>query len=270
MIGLGAMGLPMATTLAAKGFDVVGFDVDAGRRAMFTPAVAALEEVAGCDCVLLSLPNDAIVSSVMEALAAILAPGTVVIDTSTIGPDTARAMSEAAASAGLGYIDAPVSGGAAGAASGQLLMMVGGAEETIAKVRPVLDAMSKKVALCGGPGSGAVVKLANNMLCSGHLLLAGEALRIAAANGVAPEAMLDAVNSGSGRSAVTEVNLPRWVLSGAFDSAFSLGLMAKDMKLAAAVPGAGRLAGEVAERCAAAADEMGRDTDFNHIVERPA
>lgn len=267
VVGLGAMGLPMARTLSGAGFAVRGFDVSAARRALLPDAVDSLETAAAAQSVLLSLPNDAVVKDVVAALVPLMAEGGVVIDTSTIAPETARAVQAEAASRGIGYVDAPVSGGAAGAAAGSLLVMAGGTDADVARAMPVLDALARAVVRCGGPGAGAVVKLANNMLCAGHLLLAAEALRLAAANSVSAEALLDAVNAGSGRSAVTEVNLPRWVLSGTFDSAFTLGLMAKDVSLAESLPGAGVLSAEVARRWRAAAETLDPGADFNRIVE---
>ena len=269
VIGLGAMGRPMAETLAGAGFAVRGFDTSAERRAALPQATATLDDLAGVDAVVLSLPNDAVVGSVVKAL--LHWPSVpLIIDTSTVSPVTARLMSEAADRAGGAYLDAPVSGGAAGAAGGSLLVMVGGDTAPVERAMPVLDAMARKIVRCGGPGAGAVVKLANNMLCSGHLLLAGEAMRIAEAGGVDAASLLEALNAGSGRSAVTEVNLPKWVLPGAFDSGFTLALMAKDMGLAADLAGAGRLTTEIAERVRAAAEAMGGDADFNRIVERRA
>ncbi|MEO1102807.1 MAG: NAD(P)-dependent oxidoreductase [Pseudomonadota bacterium] len=268
VVGLGAMGLPMAKTLAAKGFAVTGVDVSETRRAAFSPSAADLEAISEVDAALLSLPDDGAVTAVVARLGALLGEGAVIVDTSTIGPDTARAMHDEAARHGIGYLDAPVSGGAAGAAAGALLVMVGGKGEDIDKALPLLEALAKKVARCGGPGAGAVVKLANNMLCAGQLLLAGEALRMAEAGGVTPEALLDALNAGSGRSAVTEVNLPRWVLPQAFDSGFTMALMAKDVSLAAQLAGAGKLAAEISERWQGGAEALGGAADFNRIVER--
>jgi 3-hydroxyisobutyrate dehydrogenase len=266
VIGLGAMGLPMARTLAQAGFAVTGCDTDADRRAAFPGAVdhPGTASSGAQDAVLLSLPNDEAVRAVASALP--LPAGAVVIDTSTVAPDTSRDMQAALAERGIGYVDAPVSGGAAGAASGQLLVMAGGTDPDMARARPVLDALARLVVLCGGPGAGATVKLANNLLCAGHLVLVGEALRMAEAGGVEADALLSALNAGSGRSAVSEVNLPRWVLSGAFDSGFTLGLMAKDLGLAAALPGAGRQARGLADRWRDAATRLGPGEDFNRIV----
>jgi len=269
VVGLGAMGLPIARTLADAGFAVAGFDASAERRALLRGAVDSLGEITAADALVFSLPDDTAVSDVTRTILPRLAAGAVVIDTSTVAPQTARAMQAEAAAHDVGWVDAPVSGGAAGAASGSLLVMAGGSEEDVARAMPVLDALARRVARCGGPGAGAVAKLVNNMLCAGQLLLAGEALRMAEANGVAAEALLEAVNAGSGRSAVTEVNLPRWVLSGAFDSAFTAGLMAKDVTLAEALPGAGILAAEIAARWRAAAGRLGAAADFNRVAETP-
>lgn len=259
----------MARVLAAAGHDVRSFDADAAKRADAPGAVDALEQVAGVEAALLSLPDDAAVRAVAAALWRTLRRGAVVIDASTVSPETTRALHREAAAHGIGWVDAPVSGGPAGAASGALLAMVGGDDADVERARPVLEALSRKIARCGGPGAGGVAKLANNMLCAGHLLLAGEALRMAAQGGVSPEALLEAVNAGSGRSAATEVNLPKWVLSGAFDSGFTLGLMAKDVALAAAAPGAGDYARRVARDWAEARDALGAGEDFNRIAARP-
>ncbi|MEL6298456.1 MAG: NAD(P)-dependent oxidoreductase [Pseudomonadota bacterium] len=267
IVGLGAMGLPMAETLSGAGFDVIGFDTDAARRAMFPRAVDDLAGLAGCGSVVLSLPNDTIVTAVVETLTNTLAAGAVIIDTSTVAPETTRTLSAHAAASSVGYVDAPVSGGAQGAAAGSLLVMAGGEADALTKAQPVLDAIARTVVACGGPGAGNVVKLINNMLCAGQLVLAGEALRMAAAGGVTPDDLLDAVNAGSGRSAVTEVNLPRWVLSGAFDSAFTMGLMSKDVALAENLEGAGSVAQGVAARWRSALARIGPDDDFNRIVE---
>lgn len=267
IIGLGAMGLPMARTLADKGFAVTGFDVSAQRRAALTGAVQSLDELAATDIVIMSLPNDEVVKAVAGELMGCLGAGRVIVDTSTVAPETTRGLASAAAAKGIGYVDAPVSGGASGAATGSLLVMAGGAEADVAKARPALDALARKVVVCGGPGAGNVVKLANNMLCAGQLLLAGEALRMAEAGGVTPADLLEALNAGSGRSAVTEVNLPRWILSGAFDSAFSMALMTKDVRLAAALGGSGPLTSEIARRWSTATTDLGGEVDFNRVVE---
>jgi 3-hydroxyisobutyrate dehydrogenase len=127
------------------------------------------------------------------------------------------------------------------------------------------------VVRCGGPGAGHVVKLVNNMLCAAHLALAGEALRLGEAAGVDAATLVEALNAGSGRSGVTEVNMPAWILSGAFDSGFTMGLMRKDVKLAHDVAVALGALGPMSERAAEgwreSAATLDNAQDFNRMAE---
>ena len=238
VIGLGQMGGNMALTLKAAGFAVTGCDVFEQARSRLAAqglTVVAPEALPASDVYLLSLPTSAHVREVIEQSPGLLtlAPkGSVIIDTSTSDPAVTRELAEKVTAAGLLWLDAPVSGGPKGAASGKLGMLLGGDESTIARVLPMLEAMSAKRTHVGGPGSGHVVKLANNYLCAAHLLTTAEAVAMAAKAGVEPAACLAGLNSGSGRSAVSEVNFPEWVLSERFDSGFTTGLMRKDLRLA--------------------------------------
>ncbi|WP_338035124.1 NAD(P)-dependent oxidoreductase [Vreelandella malpeensis] len=238
VIGLGQMGGNMALTLKAAGFAVTGSDVFEQARDRLASQgleVAAPEALPETDVYLLSLPTSAHVREVLESspgLLAIAPKGSVIIDTSTSDPSVSRMLAQKVAEAGLAWLDAPVSGGPKGAASGKLGMLLGGDEVVIERVRPILEAMSAKRTHVGGPGSGHVVKLANNYLCAAHLVTTAEAVAMAAKAGVAPEACLAGLNSGSGRSAVSEVNFPEWIVSGRFDSGFTTGLMRKDLRLA--------------------------------------
>ncbi|MGP9819959.1 NAD-binding protein [Salinarimonas sp. NSM] len=124
---------------------------------------------------------------------------------------------------------------------------------------------------CGGPGAGNVAKLVNNLLCSAHLLLAGEALALGEAAGIDPRALAAVLAAGSGRSAAIETNLPTWVLSGTYDSGFTMGLMAKDVRLARALGEAvgalGPLSQAVAQTVAAGEARTGAAADFNRLVD---
>lgn len=269
VIGLGAMGLPMARRLVAAGHDVVAWDASDQRRAA---ADVPLDEAAarGAGAVLLSLPHDAAVLAVAEGvLHAGPAPGAVVIDCSTVAPETPRRLAPRFAEAGFAWIDAPVSGGPAGAAAGTLTVMAGGEAAALARARPVLDAVAGKVVHVGGPGAGAVAKLVNNLLVASHLLTAAEALRIGRLAGVETSALLAVVNGASGRSAATEGNFPRWIASGSFDSGFTAGLMRKDLRLAAAlaeaVGGPGSVSAAVLSAWAESRAEDG--ADFNRVAE---
>jgi 3-hydroxyisobutyrate dehydrogenase len=226
LVGLGRMGGAMAGRLRAVGFEVAGFDADPQKG-----GAASLDAVAA-PLVILSLPEERAVSAVLDGLLPLLPAGALLIDTSTLSPMAARGFADRAARAGCAYLDAPVSGGPAGAAAGSLAMMLGGAAESVERARPVLERMATRIIHVGGPGAGQVAKLVNNLLVATHLVVAGEALRIGEQAGVPADALLGVINAASGRSAATEVNFPRWILSGSFDSGFSAGLMRKDVRLA--------------------------------------
>lgn len=235
VIGLGNMGMAMLTHLRALGEVPRGWDLDPAKRAAAAaagaPAPAALAEAAAA-VTILSLPNEAAVAAVLAALLPALPAGAVVVDTSTLSPGAVRGFAQQAAAAGCAYLDAPVSGGPAGAAAGTLAMMIGGDAAAVERARPVLARLAAKILHIGGPGAGQVAKLVNNLLVATHLVTAAEALRLGAAAGVAPDALLPVLNGATGRSAATEVNWPRWIASGTFDSGFSAGLMRKDVRLA--------------------------------------
>ncbi|MCK0715818.1 NAD(P)-dependent oxidoreductase [Chromohalobacter sarecensis] len=238
VIGLGQMGGNMAMTLHAAGFAVTGTDVyDAARDSLAARGlnVTRLDTLPEADVYLLSLPTSTHVREVIEASPGLLqlAPkGSVIVDTTTSDPAVTRELAQKVVEAGIEWLDAPVSGGPAGAASGALGMLLGGEPATIERLAPMLEAMSARYTHVGPAGSGHVVKLANNYLCAAHLLTTAEAVTLAARAGVDPAACLAGLNSGSGRSAVSEVNFPKWILSDAFDSGFTTGLMRKDLRLA--------------------------------------
>ncbi|ALM53024.1 NAD(P)-dependent oxidoreductase [Halomonas huangheensis] len=277
VIGLGHMGGNMALTLHAAGFTVLGTDVAESTRNKIAERglrVVAPKALPAADVYLLSLPTSAHVREVIESSPGLLqlAPkGSVIVDTSTSDPVVTRELAGKVIDAGLEWLDAPVSGGPAGAASGTLGMLLGGEATTIERVEPMLKAMSARYTHVGAAGSGHVVKLANNYLCAAHLLTTAEAVALAQRAGVSPEACLAGLNSGSGRSAVSEVNFPRWILSDAFDSGFTTGLMRKDLRLArdAAIDQGLSLdlLNKVVEQWHADADGLSDSADFNHITD---
>lgn len=274
VIGLGQMGGAMALTLLRAGFSVTGSDVSEATRERLAGQglnVVAPDDLPASDVYLLSLPTSAQVREVIEASPGLLAlarPGSVIVDTSTSDPAVSRELAARVEAAGLEWLDAPVSGGPRGAATGTLGMLLGGSEATIARLVPMLEAMSARYTHVGGPGCGHTVKLANNYLCAAHLLTTAEAVALAVRGGVDPAACLAGLNSGSGRSAVSEVNFPEWVLSGRFDSGFTMGLMRKDLRLARdavqtlELP----LLERVVAQWQASADALADHEDFNRIV----
>ena len=238
LVGLGQMGAAMLRRLRAEGQGVLGFDLEPGlrdaARAAGAVACAAPHGVAA-PLVIFSLPHAGAVEAVLAALLPHLPMGAVIVDTSTIEPASARRFAQQCDAAGVAYLDAPVSGGPGGAASGQLAMMVGGSAAALERVRSSLVLLTARIVHVGDSGAGQVAKLANNLLVATHLAAAAEALRMAARAGVPPEAILPVINAASGRSAATEVNWPRWISTGSFDSGFTAGLMRKDVRLALAL-----------------------------------
>ena len=235
LIGLGQMGGAMLRRLRAEGQPVLAYDLDPRLRQSASEAGAtACDSPAGitASVVLLSLPQASAVSAVLDELLPVLPPGAVIVDTSTLEPVAARGFAADATRVGIAYLDAPVSGGPAGAEAGQLVMMVGGDPAALERATPQVSRITSRIVHVGAAGAGQVAKLANNLLVATHLAAAAEVLRMADAAGVPPEALLPVLNAASGRSAATEVNWPRWIATGAFDSGFTAGLMRKDVRLA--------------------------------------
>ncbi len=235
VIGLGNMGLAMVKRLVACNLTPRGWDIDPAKRAQAQAlGVVICDTLAASvdEITLLSLPQADAVSAVLgEALPA-MPSGAIIIDASTLSPGSVRGFARQAAEKGVFYLDAPVSGGPAGAVAGSMAMMVGGEAAALERATPILKHLTARLLHIGPSGAGQVAKLVNNLLVATHLVTAGEALRLGAAAGVAPDALLPVLNGASGRSAVTEVNWPRWITSGSFDSGFSAGLMRKDIGLA--------------------------------------
>lgn len=237
IIGCGNMGGGMASQLVKNGFDLTCFDpnpeISSKMAALGATTAASAGALAkACDVIILSLPKAAVVEAVMAEMLPDIQAGTVILDASTSEPATSQAMSAQGAEYGFAFVDGPVSGGPAAANAGTMTMLLGGDADAIETLRPVLDIITAKTVQVGGSGAGHAAKIANNMLCAANLVLVGEAIRLGQAAGVSPEDLLEGINAGSGRSGVSEVNFPKWVLNDAFDSGFTMGLMRKDVGLA--------------------------------------
>ncbi len=270
IVGLGPMGGGMRKRLDSEGWSVSGFDIDASRSEYAT--IEALCAVS--DVVLLSLPDALAVREVAlgdSGIAAVGRSGLVVADASTDDPETARALADGLHRRGIDFLDAPVSGGRKGAEEGALSMLVGGDADVLAKVRPLLTVLAKNVLHVGGVGCGQAAKLVNNLLVATELIAVAEALRLGREAGVDAETLLTAINASSGRSAVSEINFPRWILNEAFDSGFSAKLMRKDVRTALELAASRGTNLDLLERAAEIwRDSTGRlpdDHDFNRIAE---
>ena len=231
-VGLGNIGFPMCRRLLESGYEVLAYDAnpEAVSRLEDTPAEPAdsLKTLAAADVVLLSLPGSDVVEEVVlgeGGLAEGLSPGKVLIDTSSSRPSSTRDLAKKLAESGVEMLDAPVSGGVLRAEEGKLAVMVGGREEVFERWREVLESF-------GDHGAGHLVKSLNNLLSATTLASAAEAVILAEKAGVAPEALLEVINAGNGRSYSTEVKFPKFILDRSFDDGFALGLMVKDLKIA--------------------------------------
>lgn len=281
VLGLGQMGRGMALALARAGHEVLGYDIDPAIRAARRAEGVAVAEAAGdlwsgAEAAFVSLQTPEQVEAALlgpDGPLGRAAPGMVVVDASTSQPQTTRRVAARLEEAGLAMIDAPVSGGPTGAEAGTLTMLIGGDPADIARIAPALDALATRRVHVGPVGAGHVAKLVNNLLCATHLLAAAEAMRLCEASGLDVATAMAGINAGSGRSAATEVNLPRWVLNGAYDSGFSMKLMRKDVALARRLVADLGLSLPLAEQAALlwaqSAATLGDGEDFNRIAAHP-
>ena len=241
-LGLGAIGAPMARQLARR-FDLAVWNRTASRAVAFasthhgasqarTPAEAAT----GRDFIVTCLPTSNEVEQILDGpngLLAGLQRGALVIDCTSGDPDSSRRIAARLAEAGVGFIDAPVSGGVSGAEQGILTVMCGGSAANVEKARPVLEAFGRKIVHCGDVGAGDAIKAVNNAMLAVHIWSAAEGLAALRKSGVDPKVALDVINSSSGRSNTSENLFPERVLTRAFPRTFRLALLDKDLRIAA-------------------------------------
>jgi 3-hydroxyisobutyrate dehydrogenase len=251
-IGLGNMGAPMAANLIKAGHQVTGYDlvpeavaalVEKGGRT----AASAAEAIAAADVVITMLPAGPQVREVYLGNAGVLGRarrGALLIDCSTIDVDSARAVAAAAREAGFDMVDAPVSGGTAGAAAATLTFMVGGEAAAFARAQPILEAMGRTIVHTGPAGNGQAVKICNNMLLAISMIGVCEALTLAQKLGLTPQTLFDVVSKSTGQC---------WALTGYcpvpgpvpsspanrdYAAGFTAAMMLKDLRLAQQAAGA--------------------------------
>ena len=251
-VGLGNMGGPMAANLARAGHRVVGFDVAAAAREAAAAhgvdlAATAEDAVRAADVVITMLTDGRLVTQLYATLLPLAAKGTLFIDSSTIDVPSARAAHDAAVAAGIRSVDAPVSGGVAGAVAGTLTFMVGGEENAVAAAQPILALMGRNVVPCGGPGAGQAAKLCNNMILGVSMIAVSEAFVLAEKLGLSADALFRVASTSSGQcwALTTYCPVPGPVPASPanrnYVPGFSAALMLKDLRLsqeAAGVSGA--------------------------------
>jgi 3-hydroxyisobutyrate dehydrogenase len=251
-IGLGNMGAPMAANLVKAGHQVTGYDLVPATVAALAanggrPAASAVEAIAAVDIVITMLPAGPQVREVYLGNAGILGRArkdALLIDCSTIDVATARGVAAAAHEAGFDMVDAPVSGGTAGAAAATLTFMVGGEASAFARARPILEAMGRTIVHTGPAGNGQTVKICNNMLLAISMIGVCEAFTLAQKLGLAPQTLFDVVSTSTGQC---------WALTGYcpvpgpvpsspanrdYAAGFTAAMMLKDLRLAQQAAGA--------------------------------
>ncbi len=240
-VGLGAMGHPMAGCAARAGYDVTAYDIDPGRATSLAgdgvrPAAGIGQAATGADVLVVMVATPDQVDSVLfgdESAAAALAPGATVVVMATVGPGPVQQWAERLGRQRVDLVDAPVSGGAARAGEGDLLIMVGGSEEAVQRVQPLLDVLARTAPHVGvAPGDGQKVKLVNQLLCGVHIAAAAEALALAEALQLDAAATWEVLRGGAAASFMLDDRGGRMV-HGPDEVKSALDIFVKDMGLVA-------------------------------------
>jgi 3-hydroxyisobutyrate dehydrogenase len=245
-IGLGNMGLPMAQNLLKAGHDVQGFDVSQAQMLALTAsggqaAQSAKAAASGVEIVITMLPAGQHVRDVYLGPGGVLTSagaGTLLIDSSTIDVETARAVADAAAKKGLAMLDAPVSGGTGGAQAATLTFMVGGPDDAFARARPILEKMGRAIVHAGGAGNGQAAKICNNMILGVSMIAVSEAFVLAEKLGLDAQKLFDISSKSSGQcwsmTAYCPVPgpVPASPANRDYQAGFTAAMMLKDLKLA--------------------------------------
>ncbi|MFE3025703.1 3-hydroxyisobutyrate dehydrogenase [Nocardia tengchongensis] len=279
-LGLGHMGGPMAANLVRAGYDVLAFDPvpaaqDQARRDGATVVATAAEAVSASDIVITMLPNGRIVLDLYGDILPAAKPGTLFVDCSTIDVGDAKQAAELAVAAGHRALDAPVSGGVAGAAAGTLTFMVGGADADFAAALPLLEVMGGKVVHCGGAGVGQAAKICNNMLLGISMIGLSEAIVLGEKLGLTHDKFFDVVSTASGQSwALTSYcpvpgPVPASPANNDYQPGFATALMSKDLGLAANALRANGVDGQIGQLAAEIYTRFNQEEagkDFSAIV----
>lgn len=278
-IGLGNMGGPMAANLAKAGHEVMGFDMADVAIEGVTLVGTGAEAAAGAEVVITMLPNGQILRAVANEVLPAMAAGATLVDCSTVDVDSARAVADQAASAGLLFVDAPVSGGVGGAAAGTLTFMAGGSAEAFAKADPLFTIMGQKAVHCGEAGAGQAAKICNNMILGVTMIATCEAFALADKLGLDRQKMFDVVSTSSGYSWTMNAYCPapgvgpQSPADNDYQPGFAAELMLKDLRLsqqAAESADADTPMGELAQQLYSqfVENEAGLGMDFSAMLPR--
>ena len=239
-IGIGAMGRPMAQNLLQASYPLYVYDVNSTAVADMAVQGATLcrspkELAENCSVIIMMLPNAAIVEGTLTGEQGLLAggqAGQTIIDMSSVAAASTRRMAALAQAMQINYIDAPVSGGVAGAAAGTLTIMVGGDQAAVQAVEPIFKVLGKKIYHVGSIGAGDSIKVVNNLLLGINMAAVAEALVLGVMSGLDPQVMLDIIKESSGRSYALEAKTANFILKNSFAAGFAIDLEYKDLELA--------------------------------------
>ena len=238
VIGMGQMGSAMASRLSQSQYDVMGYDISDKVRQDLTDRGVKMADnlaaaLAGRTTVLTSLPDPRAVNAAWlgaDGIAALAEPNSLIIELSTIDPTTMGEVAAAAAAKGHAVLDCPVSGSPTEAATGKLVLLVGGAEGAVQRGGPLFDVLGQTWKHTGGVGTAKIVKIVNNMMSMGNVLVAAEAFSLGVAAGVEPEKLYDVISVSGGRSHHFTKRFPN-ALNGDFSPGFKMELGEKDLSL---------------------------------------
>lgn len=239
VIGMGQMGSAMAARLRESNFDVVGVDANASQRSRlagegFRMASSITEAVKDRSIILISLPDPKAVSDAWlgaDGIVASAGKGSLCLELSTIDPQTMRTVADAAVSRDIAVVDCPVSGGPNEARAGKLILIVGGEQSHVDRAEPVLQRLGIDWKHTGAVGTAKAVKIVNNMMTMGNVLVAAEAFALGVAAGVEPQRLYDVLSVSGGRSHHFTKRFPN-ALKGNFAPGFKMELGEKDLALA--------------------------------------
>ncbi|TCN55692.1 3-hydroxyisobutyrate dehydrogenase [Rhodococcus sp. SMB37] len=242
-LGLGHMGGPMAANLVKAGYAVTGFDpvpaaAEQATEDGITVVSSAVEAVGSADIVVTMLPNGKLVLDLYDELLPAAKANTLFVDSSTIDVADAREAASRAQAAGHRAIDAPVSGGVAGATAGTLAFMVGGSDDDFGSAQPLLEVMGRKVVHCGGSGNGQAAKICNNMILGVSMIAISEAFVLGEKLGLTNQALFDVASNASGQCWALTSNcpvpgpVPTTPANNDYQPGFAVALMDKDLGLA--------------------------------------
>ena len=242
-LGLGVMGFPMAGHLARAGHSVTVYNRTASRAEKWLASMATAQKsssartpaaaAAGAGIVMMCVGNDDDVRAVAlgpDGAVAAMQPGSILVDHTTASATVAREVHQAAAALGIGFLDAPVSGGQAGAENGKLTIMVGGDADTYAAAEPVLATYAKAVTLMGGPGSGQLTKMVNQICVAGLVQALSEGINFAARAGLDVEKVLDVIGKGAAQSWQMD-NRGKTMAADQFNFGFAVDWLRKDLSI---------------------------------------